>query len=72
MNRSGARLIFDLYDPEVFENLATFADGGSRLNPLWLSLTLDRLTSALHMATTSCARARLSAICGSGRCSPSV
>jgi glycosyltransferase involved in cell wall biosynthesis len=49
MNRSGARLIFDLYDPEVFENLATFAYGGSRLNPLWLSLTLDRLTSALHI-----------------------
>ena len=49
LNRSDARLIFDLYDPEAFENLATFAHGGSRLSPLWLSLTLDRLTSALHI-----------------------
>lgn len=49
MARSRARLIFDLYDPEVFENLALFAEAPGRLDELWVTLTLDRLTSALHM-----------------------
>src|SRR5262249_22690703 len=49
LGRSGARLVFDLYDPEVFENLALFAHEGSRLRRLWLALTLDRLTAALQL-----------------------
>lgn len=49
LNQSDARLIFDLYDPEVFENLAIFAGHHSRLDALWLSLTLDRLASAFHL-----------------------
>ena len=47
--RSRARLIFDLYDPEVFENLAIFEQSSSRFDQLWLSLTVDRLISALHI-----------------------
>jgi glycosyltransferase involved in cell wall biosynthesis len=46
---SGARLVFDLYDPEVFENLALFAETRSPLSPLWLAVTSDRLASALHV-----------------------
>lgn len=49
LSRSRARLIFDLYDPEVLENLAVFAGRRSRLDAVWLALTLDRLASALHI-----------------------
>jgi len=49
LSASRARIIFDLYDPEVFENLAIFDQSRSRLNQLWLSLTVDRLVSALHI-----------------------
>lgn len=43
-----ARVVFDLYDPEVFENLEFFAASGQRMPGLWTTLTLDRLSSALH------------------------
>lgn len=45
---SRARVIFDLYDPEVFENLEFFAASEQRLPGLWTTLTVDRLSSALH------------------------
>lgn len=45
---SRARVAFDLYDPEVFENLEFFAASRQRLPGLWTTLTVDRLSSALH------------------------
>jgi glycosyltransferase involved in cell wall biosynthesis len=45
---SRARVAFDLYDPEVFENLEFFAASGQRLPGLWTTLTVDRLSNALH------------------------
>ncbi len=48
LRRSRARIVFDLYDPEIFENLEHFVHTPGRLTGLWTSLTLDRLTSALH------------------------
>ncbi len=48
LRRSDARVVFDLYDPEIFENLEHFTEEPSRLSGLWTTLTLDRLTMALH------------------------
>ena len=46
MRRSGARLVFDLYDPETLETLELFA--GRRTRRLHVALTLDRLHDALR------------------------
>lgn len=48
--RSGARYITDLYDPEIFENLELFRHDPDRLARLWVTLTTDRLASALRSA----------------------
>ena len=47
LRNSGARLIFDLYDPEPFEGLEYLADR-SRLGDIAQTLTLDRITEALR------------------------
>lgn len=47
MRRSGARLIFDLYDPETLETLELFADRPA-LRRTMVALTLDRLEDALR------------------------
>jgi glycosyltransferase involved in cell wall biosynthesis len=47
MRRSGARLIFDLYDPETLETLELFADRRWLRRPM-AALTLDRLEDALR------------------------
>ena len=46
--QSGARYITDLYDPEIFENLELFRHDPDRLSRLWITLTTDRLASALR------------------------
>ena len=48
--QSGARYITDLYDPEIFENLELFRHDPDRLARLWITLTTDRLASALRSA----------------------
>jgi glycosyltransferase involved in cell wall biosynthesis len=48
LGKSSARVAFDLYDPEIFENLEFFSASGQRLPGLWTALTLDRLAMALH------------------------
>ena len=47
MRRSGARLIFDLYDPETLETLELFA-GRRALRSAMVALTIDRLEDALR------------------------
>ena len=54
--RSGARLLYDLYDPEPLEMLAHGAvdsgfpasTNGSPISRLWVALMRDRVLSALH------------------------
>lgn len=48
LRRSRASVAFDLYDPEIFENLEFFAASRQRMPGLWTTLTVDRLSSALH------------------------
>jgi glycosyltransferase involved in cell wall biosynthesis len=48
MRRSGARLVFDLYDPETLETLELFARRRPPLRRLMVALTLDRLEDALR------------------------
>jgi len=48
MHRSGARVIYDLYDPEAFETIELFADRRPLERRLWVELTLDRLQDALR------------------------
>ena len=48
LDRSGARLVFDLYDPEILENLELFAARSGRKDRIWLTLTMDRLIAALQ------------------------
>lgn len=48
MSRSGARLIYDLYDPETLETLELFAGGSPLSRRMWVELTLDRLLDALR------------------------
>lgn len=45
---TSARVAFDLYDPEIFENLEFFAASRQRMPGLWTTLTVDRLSTALH------------------------
>ena len=47
MTRSGARLIWDLYDPESLETLELFAHAAEWRRRLMVDLTLDRLHAAL-------------------------
>lgn len=46
MRRSGARIVFDLYDPETLETLELFSDRHAAVRRLMVSLTLDRLEDA--------------------------
>jgi glycosyltransferase involved in cell wall biosynthesis len=48
MRNSGARLIFDLYDPEPLELLESAAHMGLRLRRLLQAMTMDRVVDALH------------------------
>ena len=47
MHRSGARVVYDLYDPETLETLELFADRPLQRR-MWVHLTLDRLHDALR------------------------
>jgi len=47
--RSGARLVFDLYDPEAFGTLEHFAERSPRLRALMARFAADRLTAALRL-----------------------
>lgn len=48
LRRSGARLIFDLYDPEPFEVLEFLRERSPHLRRLAVQLTLDRISAAMH------------------------
>jgi glycosyltransferase involved in cell wall biosynthesis len=48
MRASGARLIFDLYDPEPLEVLEFLSDRGPLLRRVLDTLTVDRIVDALH------------------------
>jgi len=48
MHRSSARVIYDLYDPELLELLEALVDRTAATRYMWLELTLDRLHDALH------------------------
>lgn len=47
--RSGARLVFDLYDPEVFGTLEHFAERAPRLRALMGRFAVDRVMAALRL-----------------------
>lgn len=49
MKRSGARLIFDMYVPELFEVLESWAGRNPALRSLVASLVTDRLMHAFHI-----------------------
>ena len=72
--RSGARLVFDLYDPEAFGTLEHFA--GRRQRALMSRFAVDRLTAALRLADhVMCANERqrdlwLGAMLATGLVSP--
>lgn len=73
--RSGCRLIFDLYDPEVFGTLETFS---GRRRPLMAVLAADRVSAALRIGHhLMCANERqrdlwLGAVVGSGLLAPAA
>ena len=48
MRGSGARLVFDLYDPEPLEVLEFLSDRGPLLRRMLDTLTVDRVLDALH------------------------
>ena len=48
MHRSGARLVYDLYDPETLETLERFAAAWPAKRRLMVAFTLDRLADALR------------------------
>lgn len=48
MHRSPARVVYDLYDPEALETLATSAHGEGLRRYMWLELSLDRFHDALR------------------------
>jgi hypothetical protein len=74
LSRSGARLIFDLYDPEVFGTLEHFA--GRRQRGLMAAFASDRVVDALrrgHHVICASERQRdfwLGALLGAGLLSP--
>src|SRR4051794_8463253 len=50
IRRSGARFVADLYDPEPFELLETLASRSGAVRRVAGTLTLDRITAAVHLA----------------------
>jgi hypothetical protein len=49
MTRSGARLIFDIYDPETFPTIEHYAERSPRRRRLMAGFSVDRLTEALRI-----------------------
>ncbi len=49
MRRSGARLIFDIYDPDSFATIKHYADRSPRRRRLMAAFSVDRLTEALRI-----------------------
>jgi glycosyltransferase involved in cell wall biosynthesis len=49
MRRSGARLIFDLYDPDLFETIEHYAERSPRRQRLMSAFSVDRLNEALQI-----------------------
>ena len=48
MRRSGARLIFDLYDPDTFATIEHYAERSPRRRRLMAAFSVDRLTDAIR------------------------
>lgn len=49
MRRSGARLIFDLYDPETFPTIEYYAERSPRRRRLMAAFSVDRLNEAMRI-----------------------
>jgi glycosyltransferase involved in cell wall biosynthesis len=49
MRRSGARLIFDLYDPDTFATIEHYAERSARRRRLMAAFSVDRLSQALRI-----------------------
>jgi glycosyltransferase involved in cell wall biosynthesis len=49
MKRSGARLIFDLYDPDTFATIEHYAERSARRRRLMAAFSVDRLSQALRI-----------------------
>ncbi len=49
MRRSGARLIFDIYDPDTFATIEHYAERSPRRQRLMAAFSVDRLTEALRI-----------------------
>ena len=49
MRRSGARLIFDIYDPDTFATIEHYAERSPRRRGLMSALSVDRLTEAMRI-----------------------
>ncbi len=49
LRRSGARLIFDLYDPDTFATIEHYAERSPRRRRLMAGFSVDRLTEALRI-----------------------
>jgi hypothetical protein len=52
MRRSGARLIFDLYDPDTFATIEHYAERSVRRRRLMAAFSVDRLSQALRSSTS--------------------
>jgi glycosyltransferase involved in cell wall biosynthesis len=48
LQRSGARLIFDLYDPETLESIEFFSERSALIRSAMTTLSIDRLLDALY------------------------
>ena len=48
LKRSGARLIYDLYDPETLESIEFFSERSAAIRWLMTTLSVDRLLDALY------------------------
>ncbi len=49
MRRSGARLIFDIYDPDTFATIEYYAERSPRRRRLMAAFSVDRLTEAMRI-----------------------
>ena len=49
MRRSGARLIFDIYDPDTFATIEHYAERSPRRRRLMAAFSVDRLDEALRI-----------------------
>ena len=49
MRRSGARLIFDVYDPDTFATIEHYAERSPRRRRLMTAFSVDRLTEAMRI-----------------------